>query len=424
MTDPTRIADDDNPLRVVPIVKGQRRFNVMAKPLGPACNLACTYCYYLSKERLLGLSGHQPMADDVLEKFIGDYIADNDAPQVEFEWQGGEPTLLGVDFFRKVVELQKKHCPPHKRVLNNLQTNGLLLDDPWCRFLHENQFLVGLSIDGPKKLHDAYRVTKGGQPTFDRVFAAAKLLKKHQVDFNTLTVLHRLNVQRPLDVYRFLSREVGPRVMQFIPLVEPRGFETVAPGHRDESTAPMVGTPCAKPGTPDSIVTEWSVDADDFGTFLCKVFDDWQQRDLGRHFVNLFESWAAVWMGRPAQISRLPRLLRQSPAAGARRQPLQLRPFRLSGVPAGEHPREALGRDRFFRPPGAVRLGQAGRAARVLPGLRVPVCLLGRVPAQPLAAVARGRAGPELSLPRLATLLRPCRSAAQGNCRAIPPRRI
>ncbi|MCE5301762.1 MAG: anaerobic sulfatase maturase [Planctomycetaceae bacterium] len=302
MAPPNEAADGDTPLRVVPIVKGQRRFNVMAKPIGPACNLDCVYCYYLSKERLLGLTGHEPISDPILEKFIVDYISGNDAPEVEFEWQGGEPTLLGVEFFRKVVDMQRRHCPPNRRFLNSLQTNGLLLDDEWCRFLRENRFLVGLSIDGPRKLHDAYRVAKGGQPTFDRVFAAAKLLKKHRVDFNTLTVVHRLNAKRPLDVYRFLSREVGPRIMQFIPLVEPRGFATVAPGLWDKNNLPLVGTHRAKPGTPDSIVTDWSVDPDDYGAFLCKVFDEWHQRDLGKYFVNLFESCAAVWMGRPAQI--------------------------------------------------------------------------------------------------------------------------
>ena len=270
---------------------------------GPACNLNCAYCYYLGKERLPGLAGHEPIRDDILEKFIRDYIAENDAPEVQFEWQGGEPTLLGIDFFRKVLALQEQHCPSGKRVLNSLQTNGILLDKAWCRFLREHHFLVGLSIDGPKKLHNAYRVTKGGEPTFDRVFAAAKRLKKHGVPFNTLTVVHRQNAQRPLDVYRFLSREVGPRVMQFIPLVEPRTFETVAPGHWDQTALPMAGTPRARPGSPDSVVTDWSVDPDDFGAFLCKVFDEWYQRDLGRHFVNLFESWAAVWLGRPARFA-------------------------------------------------------------------------------------------------------------------------
>jgi uncharacterized protein len=282
--------------------RGQRRFGVMVKPIGPACNLDCDYCYYLSKEGLLGLHGRQPIADDILEKFIADHIAGNDAPEVEFEWQGGEPTLLGIEFFQKVVDLQKKHCLRGKRAVNSLQTNGLLIDERWCEFLHANRFLVGLSIDGPKALHDTYRRTKGRQPTFDRVIAAARLLRKHGVEFNTLTVVNRTNAKRPLDVYRFLSREIGPRVMQFIPLVEPKVFATVAPHHWDPAALPTVGTPQARPGTPDSFVTDWSVDPDDFGEFLCRVFDDWYNRDRGKRFVNLFESFVAVRLGLPSQI--------------------------------------------------------------------------------------------------------------------------
>lgn len=282
--------------------RGQRRFGVMVKPIGPACNLDCDYCYYLSKEDLLGLHGHEPIADDVLEKFIAEHIAGNDATEVEFEWQGGEPTLLGIDFFQKVVDLQKKHSSRNKRAVNNIQTNGVLIDQRWCEFLHANRFLVGLSIDGPKVLHDTYRRTKGRQPTFDRVIAAARLLKKHGVEFNTLTVVQRTNAKRPLDVYRFLSREIAPRIMQFIPLVEPKVFATVAPHHWDPAALPTVGTPQARPGTPDSFVTDWSVDPDDFGEFLCRVFDDWYNRDRGKRFVNLFESFVAVRVGLPAQI--------------------------------------------------------------------------------------------------------------------------
>lgn len=283
-------------------LQGQRRFGVMVKPIGPACNLDCDYCYYLSKEDLLGLHGHEPIAEDILEAFIACHIAGNDTAEVEFEWQGGEPTLLGIEFFRKVVDLQAKHCPRGKRALNSLQTNGLLIDEQWCEFLSANRFLVGLSIDGPKALHDTYRRTKGRQPTFDRVIAAARLLKKRGVEFNTLTVIHRVNAKRPLDVYRFLSREVGPRVMQFIPLVEPKVFAKVAPQSWDPATLPIVGSSQARPGSPDSFVTDWSVDPDDFGEFLCKVFDDWYNRDRGKRFVNLFESFVAVRMGLPAQI--------------------------------------------------------------------------------------------------------------------------
>lgn len=295
-------APHNSAVRIVPIIKGRRHFSAMVKPVGPLCNLDCSYCYYLSKEDLLGLSGCQPPADALLEKFTRDYIDGNDAGEIVFEWQGGEPTLLGVDFFRKVVLLQQKFCPPDKKVLNSIQTNGTLLDEYWCRFLRDNRFLVGLSLDGPKELHDAFRRTKGGEPTFDRVVSAAKLLKKHGVEFNTLTVVNRINATRPLDVYRFLTREIGPRVLQFIPCVEPKGFESVAPWRWDKKNIPVTGSSAARPGTPDSLVTDWSVDPDEFGSFLCAVFDDWHNRDIGRHYVNLFESFVAVWAGLPPQI--------------------------------------------------------------------------------------------------------------------------
>jgi uncharacterized protein len=272
----------------------------MFKPVGPRCNLDCSYCYYQGKERLLGV-GQVPSDDKVLAKFIHDYIDGNDGSEICFEWQGGEPTLLGVDFFRTVLRLQQQFCPPGKQICNSIQTNGTLLDEQWCSFLAENNFLVGLSIDGPRELHDAYRVTKGGEPTFDRVVAAAKLLKRYGVEFTTLTVIHRLNAQHPLEVYRFLTREIGPRMLQFIPCVEPKDFETVAPWKWDD-TSVISGSSAARPGTPDSLVTDWSVDPDDFGTFLSSIFDEWHHHDIGRHYINLFESFVASWAGLPPQI--------------------------------------------------------------------------------------------------------------------------
>lgn len=274
----------------------------MMKPVGPQCNLDCTYCYYLNKADLLGLRGFQSVPDDVLEKYIHDFIAGNEASEVVFDWQGGEPTLLGVDFFKKVLALQERHCPSNKVVLNNLQTNGTLIDETWCRFLRDNRFLVGLSIDGPKELHDAYRRDKGGHPTFDRVMAAARLMRKVGVDFNTLTVINRRNVKAPLDVYRFLTREVGARLLQFIPIVEPKGFEHTAPQYWDAASLPVSGTSAARPGMPDSVVCDWSVDPDDLGAFLCRVFDEWHNRDMGKYYVNLFETSVAAWAGLPAQI--------------------------------------------------------------------------------------------------------------------------
>ena len=285
-----------------PVNTGQYRFSVMIKPVGPACNLNCTYCYYLNKEQLLNLPGKAAIPDDLLETHIIQSFRDNDSAEIIFDWQGGEPTLLGLEFFRKVVQLQERHCPPGKTFLNNLQTNGTLLDEAWCRFLRENRFLVGLSIDGPKHLHDQYRRDRGGQPTFDRVMAAARLLKKTGVEFNTLTVVNRLNAKYPLDVYRFLTREVGPRLIQLIPIVETKDFDRTAPQHWDHATLPVSGSPAARPGTPESIVHDWSADPEDLGYFLCKVFDEWHRRDIGKHFVNLIETSVAVWAGLPPQV--------------------------------------------------------------------------------------------------------------------------
>jgi uncharacterized protein len=274
----------------------------MVKPTGSLCNLNCAYCYYLHKEKLLGSSNGYRISEQVLETHIRQYIEDQDGDEVVFSWQGGEPTLLGLDFFRQVVALENKYRKPQQRIENDLQTNGTLLDDAWCEFLRRHDFLVGLSIDGPRELHDAYRVTKGGEPTFERVVRAAQLLHKHSVRFNTLTVVHRFNAQRPLDVYRFLSREVRPFQLQFIPCVEPKVFQTVAPQKWEPSMLPEMGTPAARPGNPDSVVTDWSVDPDDWGDFLCKVWDEWYRRDYGKVFVNLFETAVAQWMGLDAQL--------------------------------------------------------------------------------------------------------------------------
>ena len=165
-----------------------RRYHVMVKPIGSLCNLDCTYCYYLHKEQLLGTNSNFRMADEVLETHIRQYIEGQDGDEVVFTWQGGEPTLMGLPFFEKVMALEQKYKRAGQRIENDLQTNGILLDDEWCKFLKKHRFLVGLSIDGPEELHDAYRRSKGGQPTFKKVFAAAELLHKHGVVFNTLTV--------------------------------------------------------------------------------------------------------------------------------------------------------------------------------------------------------------------------------------------
>lgn len=282
--------------------QGPRRFHVMVKPGGSHCNLDCQYCFYLSKATLPNGPGPGRMSDEVLERFIEQYIRGVTGSEVVFSWQGGEPTLLGLDFFRKVVALEKKYARPFQRIENDLQTNGTLINEEWCAFLKENRFLVGLSIDGPRELHDQYRVAKGGKPTFEKVFHAVKLLQRYGVPFNTLTCVNRTNAQKPLDVYRFLRSEVGATYMQFIPIVEYRGFEQTAPNHWHHAALPKDGDPEARPGHADSIVTDWSVDPDDWGRFLCVVFDRWAQKDVGRILVNHFESLLSQHLGEGPQI--------------------------------------------------------------------------------------------------------------------------
>ena len=278
------------------------RFHVMAKPAGSTCNLDCKYCFYLSKENLRGGPGTGVMSDETLEMFIRQYIEGTAGPQVVFSWQGGEPTLRGLDFYRRVVALQKQYAKPDQRVENDLQTNGVLINEEWAEFLKEHHFLVGLSIDGPRELHDAFRVNKGGAPTFDKVMAAAKLLRKAGVRFNTLTCVHRLNASRPLDVYRFLRRELDSTYIQFIPIVQLEGFEATAPQKWDEARLPIVGSPEARPGHPNSVVTAWSVDPEEYGYFLSTVFDEWRRKDFGKVLVNHFETLVAQHLGLPSQL--------------------------------------------------------------------------------------------------------------------------
>jgi uncharacterized protein len=265
-------------------------FHVMAKPTGPICNLDCRYCFYLEKERMYPGTSGWSMPDEVLETFVRDYIGAQDAPIVTFAWQGGEPTLLGLDFFRRVVELQRRYADG-KRIENGLQTNGILLDDRWGAFLAEHEFLVGLSIDGPRELHDRYRVDRGGQPTFDRVMRGIDVLKRSGAAFNTLTVVHRENARAPLDVYRFL-KEAGSGFLQFIPIVERIDSAVSVDGASGRHAGPHL----AEPGPAgEGRVSAWSVDAADWGAFLCAIFDEWIRADVGRVFVQMFDVALESW---------------------------------------------------------------------------------------------------------------------------------
>ena len=260
----------------------------MAKPIGPICNLDCTYCYYLEKEKLFPKGENFKMTPEVMETYIQQYIASQNTLEVTFSWQGGEPTLLGLEYFKKIVELQRRHSGGRK-INNTLQTNGTLLDDAWCAFFQENSFLIGLSIDGPRKLHDTYRLDKGQKPTFDRVMDGINLLKKHRVEFNTLTVVSASNAKHPLEVYEFL-REVGSGYIQFIPLVERLPGESAVVNGLDFAEPP-------ESGQLPSPVTRWSVPSELYGDFLITIFNEWVSRDVGKVFVQMFDVSLGIWSG-------------------------------------------------------------------------------------------------------------------------------
>jgi uncharacterized protein len=244
-------------------------FHLLAKPAGAICNLGCKYCFFLSKKELYPGSSFR-MSDALLNSYISQYIAAQKVPLATIAWQGGEPTLMGLPFFRKAIIMIERYKLPGMAIQNTIQTNGTLIDDEWCRFFKENNFLVGLSLDGPREIHNTYRVDKSGNPTFDKVIQAAKLLKKHKVDFNILTTVHAANGDYPLEVYRFLRDEVHAQFIQFIPIVE-----------RDGSGQ----------------VTNWSVKAKQYGRFLSSVFDEWVRRDVGKVFVQIFDASLAAWAG-------------------------------------------------------------------------------------------------------------------------------
>ncbi|WMY76505.1 anaerobic sulfatase maturase [Buttiauxella selenatireducens] len=280
----------------------KRRYHMMAKPTGSTCNLDCSYCFYLHKEELLDQPHDRGMDDKTLEDFIRQYIESQDGEQIIFSWQGGEPTLMGVDFFEKVVALQRKYQPKHQKIENDLQTNAVLINDRWARFLKKHNFLVGVSIDGPRELHDRHRLTRSGKPTFDLVMKGIDALKRHGVPFNALAVVNRTNARFPLEVYRFLTQEIGATYIQFTPCVEAVDFKQTAPQFWHDDMIPVTGSRRAKPGDLDSIVTDWSVDPNDWGTFLIATFKEWVSKDLGRVQVNLFETAVVQTMGMPSQL--------------------------------------------------------------------------------------------------------------------------
>lgn len=267
------------------------RCHVMAKPSSSVCNLDCTYCFYLEKENLYPERKKDwRMSDETLEQYIKQTIEAQDSSNVEFSWQGGEPTLLGLDFFKRAVALQKKYGAG-RQISNAFQTNALLIDKAWCQFFKENQFLLGISIDGPEELHDNFRVNRAKRPSHAKVMAAIELLKAYKVDFNTLTVVNSENIKHPEAVYEFL-KSIGSTYMQFIPIVERKaatyqenGLQLVSPDFNHEAH-----------------VTEWSAPSRAFGEFLNRIFDLWIKKDVGRIFVNYFDNTLSTWCKEPANL--------------------------------------------------------------------------------------------------------------------------
>ncbi len=261
-----------------------RPLYVFAKPVGARCNLACEYCYYLEKSQLYPQDARQVMSDEMLELFVRTYIESQTMPQVLFTWHGGEPMLRPLDFYKKAVRLQRKYASG-RQVDNVIQTNGTLLTDEWCEFLSENGWLVGLSIDGPQPLHDHYRRTTTGQPSWERVMRGIRLLQQHGVEWNAMTTVNHLNARYPLEFYRFF-KEIGCRYIQITPVVERVDRHRLAHVLQD-TEAP---------------VAAYSVTPQQWGRFLCMVFDEWVRHDVGEYYVTLFDSTLANWVGEPPGI--------------------------------------------------------------------------------------------------------------------------
>lgn len=278
--------------------KPHSKFQALAKPIGAVCNIDCSYCYYLDKKTLLDYSPEQkPMMNELLlEKYIKQYIEGQNTPNIIFSWHGGEPTLLGVEYYEKVVEFQQKYCPSYSSISNDIQTNGTLLNEKWCQFFKKNNFIVGVSIDGPEELHNHYRKNKAGRGTFDKTLRGIRLLQQFEVDFATLTCINDLTSNDPLTVYRFLRDEIKSPQIQFIPVVDkiaaPINGKWLKHGH--QSIIPVGG-----------LVESWSVESKQWGVFLTTVFDEWLTHDFGKVMIPYFENFVGVWMGHDSTMCTL-----------------------------------------------------------------------------------------------------------------------
>lgn len=260
-----------------------RPLYVMLKPVGSSCNLSCDYCYYLEKQNLYKDSNSHLMTDSLLEKFIKEYIQSQTMPQVLFTWHGGEPLMRPISFYKKAIALQKKYAGG-RTIDNCIQTNGTLLTDEWCRFLKDNNFLVGISIDGPQKFHDKYRKNKQGIPSFREVMEGINLLKKHGVEYNAMAVVNSFNAGHPLDFYHFF-KDIDCHYIQFSPVVERKSTRT---------DGLSLSTPNQNI---DTQLMDFSISPEQWGNFLSTIFDEWIRNDVGDYFIQLFDATLANWVG-------------------------------------------------------------------------------------------------------------------------------
>ena len=390
MTDTAR---PDVPLPSLP-AGAPPAFHLLAKPSGATCNIDCTYCFFLSKDALYP-NEKTRMSEATLEAYIRQLLESHRTPEVTVAWQGGEPTLMRLDFFRRAVELVEKHRRTGQAVLHTFQTNGLLLDDEWCAFFKEHKFLVGLSVDGPRELHDTYRKDRRGQGTFDLVMKGWEALRRHAVDFNILCTVNAANQGHGRTVYRFFRDELGAKWVQFIPIIERATEETIAIANRGWSEQP--GRQRLLYTQTGSLVTERTVGGEQYGRFLVDVFEEWVRRDVARVFVQLFDVTLEAYFGRHL-------LCIHAPTCGY--------------GPALEHNGDLYSCDHFVEP--RFRLGniherhmlelvaspeqrkfgddKRAHAHRPVPRLRGQAPVPRRLPEGPLRRLPGRRAGPQLPL--------------------------
>ena len=376
---------------------GPVAFSTMLKPAGSACNLDCHYCYYLDKAVQYG--GRQAvMSDELLELYVKQYIEANEVPTVQFCWHGGEPLLLGVDFYRKAMDFQQKYADG-KKIENILQTNGTLVDEAWCDLFAGNNFLVGISLDGPQDIHDAFRLTKGGRPTFERVMRTIEMFQRSGVEYNTLSVVNRLCEGRGGEIYRFFRDTVHSRYMQFLPAVE---HVVDKPGfHR-----PLI----VSPDREGARLAEWSVTAKGYGEFLCDVFDVWVVSDVGRTFVQMFDATLAQWCGVPPGVCSMGETCGDALVVEHNGDVYSCDHFVVGDLP--------------FAQTGGFRPCQAQCAVRRMPAVQILFRLPGRMSEAPLRDRFR-RLPQELALRGIAALVPPFGTlhgvhARHAGARAVP----